>query len=148
MMAERCCAAGSRIGSGMSSRIREPLSSSDLATRRPVWVALSELFLDTSLGSGDLDRIADALARSPYSIEELDTILLREVYPACRGNLCSLAGEWAGFDPVWLESRILKGPSTIARAWAATLGRLSRMSSVSWRSIKRRVRSARTARDA
>ena len=56
---------------------------SELDHRRPVWSPLSELFLDTTLDSGDLDRLAEALARSPYSLTELDEILLWEVYPAC-----------------------------------------------------------------
>lgn len=45
---------------------------SELRDRRPVWSALSELFLDTRLLSADLDRIAKSLAASPYSIEKLE----------------------------------------------------------------------------
>lgn len=119
------------------------LSNVDLANRRPVWLALSELFLDTHLSSSDLDRLATELAGSPYSIDELDAILLWEVYPACRGNLISLAGEWAGFDSEWLESRILQKPSPVGVAWAATVGRLGRVSSTEWRQVKRRIRSIR-----
>lgn len=122
-----------------------PLSESELPIRRPVWLALSELFLDTSLSSGDLDRVARELSRSPYSIDELDEILLWEVYPACRSNLVALAGEWAGFGPEWLESKIVKGPSAIGIAWAATVGRLGRFSSISWRRVKGRIRSIRAA---
>jgi hypothetical protein len=120
-------------------------SSFDLDSRRPVWSALSELFLDTSLDSGDLNRIAGTLASSPYSLEELDQILLWEVYPACRGNLLSMAGEWAGFDPGWLESRILRGPSPGGRFWAGTVGRIGMFSSLSWRRIKQRVEAERTS---
>jgi hypothetical protein len=119
------------------------LSDGDLANRRPVWLALSELFLDTHLSSSDLDRLAKELARSPYSIVELDAILLWEVYLACRGNLFSLAGEWAGFDPEWLESRILQKRSPVGVAWAATVGRLGRFASNDWRRVKRRIRSIR-----
>lgn len=118
----------------------------DVESRRPVWAALSELFLDTNLDSADVNRIAKMLARSRYSLDELDQILLWEVYPACRSNLLSIAGEWAGFDPEWLESRILRGPSALARAWAGTVGRLGMFSSVSWRTIKRRVEAERSIR--
>jgi hypothetical protein len=112
---------------------------SELDHRRPVWSALSELFLDTMLDSGDLDRLAESLARSPYSLTELDEILLWEVYPACWSNMMSLAGEWEGFDPEWLESRILRRLSPVTVIWTGTVGRLGLFSSISWRRIKRRV---------
>ena len=117
-----------------------PMSIDD---RRPVWSALSELFLDTRLDSIDLDRIAQNLARSPYSLAELDSILLWEVYPACHTNMLSIAGEWAGFDPGWLESRIVRGPSMLGVAWAGTVGRFGRLASLSWRRIKQRVTTQR-----
>jgi hypothetical protein len=50
----------------------ETLPALDFECRRPVWSALSELFLDTNLNSADLDRIA----QSRYSLEDLDSILL------------------------------------------------------------------------
>jgi hypothetical protein len=121
------------------------LLESDIATRRPVWSALSELFLDTSLDSSDYERLAARLARSPYSLEELDRILLWEVYPACRSNLVSIAGEGMGFDGQWLESRILRGPSALGKAWAGTVGRLGLHSSIAWRRIKRRTEAQREA---
>ncbi len=119
---------------------------SDLEHRRPVWSALSELFLDTSLRPQDLDRIAAVLARSPYSVEEIQRILLWEVYPACRSNLRWIAGEWAGFDPEWLEGRILRGQSLVGRAWTGTVGRVAFWSSVDWRRIRRRVTAIREGR--
>ena len=91
----------------------------DLDRRRPVWLALSDLFLDT-----DVNLFRDGntrlLAASPYSPDELDTILREEVYPACSYNLSQVAGEWAGFDDVWLERRILCGgppPRSWWRRW-------------------------------
>lgn len=120
------------------------LSHADLATRRPVWLAISELFLDTNLEAVDIRRIATELARSPYSLEDLDNILLHEVYPACHWNLVSIAGEWSAFDPDWLESRILRGPSGFATMWAHSVGRVGRFSSIAWRRIKRHVLEERT----
>jgi hypothetical protein len=130
----------------MAPRTLARWSDGDIESRRPVWAALSELFLDANLDSADVNRIAKTLAGSRYSLHELDQILLWEVYPACRSNLLSIAGEWAGFDPEWLESRILPGPSPVARAWAGTVGRLGMFSSVSWRTIKRRVEAERSMR--
>ena len=81
---------------------------SDLACRRPVWLALSDLFLDTDV---QLLRAHNtrSLAGSPYSLDELDAILREEVYPAREFNLAQVAGEWAGFGADWLERRILCG---------------------------------------
>ena len=99
-----------------------------LADRRPVWLALSDLYLDTEV---QLFREGNArtLAASPYGLDELDAILRDEVHPACEYNLCMVAGEWAGFDLDWLERRILRGglpPRTWWRRWwrALTLGSL------------------------
>lgn len=74
--------------------------------RFPVWDALSEFFLDTELGEADYQRIARTLASSDYTIEELQDILYYEVYPACKWNMFSIAGEWAGFHPDWVMRNI------------------------------------------
>lgn len=91
----------------------------ELAARRPVWLALSDLYLDTDV---QLFRVGNActLAASPYGLDELDAILREEVHPACAANLTCVAGEWAGFDAEWLERRILRGgppPRTWWRRW-------------------------------
>ena len=93
----------------------------DLDGRRPVWLALSDMFLDTDTAlfrEGNTRRLAAA----PYSLAELDTILREEVYPACSFNLREVAGEWAGFDADWLEWRILYGGPP-PRSWWRRLGR-------------------------
>jgi len=70
-------------------------AAEDLTARQPVWEALSDMFLDTDTSLSRQWR-ADQLARSPYSIEQLEFILINEVYPICKYNLLSVAGEWAG----------------------------------------------------
>ena len=97
-------------------------ASSDPEHRRPVWLALSDLFLDTDV---NLLREGNArtLAASPYSVDELDMILREEVYPACSFNLREVAGEWAGFDADWLERRILRGGPPPRPWWWRRLGR-------------------------
>lgn len=72
----------------------------------PVWVAFSELFLDTELRKFDYDYIAGILAASPYSEDKLEEILRFEVTPVLKWNLMSVAGEWAGFDEDWLREKI------------------------------------------
>ncbi|MNY30319.1 hypothetical protein D3C86_1644200 [compost metagenome] len=65
-----------------------------VAERLPVWTALSDLFLDTELLDADIQRIAEALAKSPHGVAEIADILRDEVLPAFAPNLLSLAGEW------------------------------------------------------
>ena len=76
-----------------------------LAARRPVWIALADLFLDTDVRTS-YPYIALIAARSPYSLEELTAIFRDEVSPVVAPNLLSVAGEWAGFGEKWLVSRI------------------------------------------
>lgn len=74
--------------------------------RFPVWEVLSEFFLDTELQEQDYDRIATTLAATDYSTAEIKEILDYEVSPACKWNLYSIAGEWAGFHPDWIMETI------------------------------------------
>jgi hypothetical protein len=85
----------------MSSR--PPFDQHELAVRCKVWLAFSELYLDSEV---HYPNIAGALARSPYSLETLRDILRNEVHPVVCFNLLSAAGEWAGFDERVLSARI------------------------------------------
>ena len=78
-----------------------------LNIRKPLWLALSDLFLDTELQDYHYAHIAEAMKTSAYSLEEIEAILMLEVFPVCIVNLHSVAGEWAGFDEVWLSETIL-----------------------------------------
>lgn len=82
------------------------MNEDDAAARRAVWLAFSELCLDTETGEDDYRRIAAELAASGYDLPTLESILLREVHPVTVYNLMSVAGEWAGFDPDTLFARI------------------------------------------
>ncbi len=79
-----------------------PLNSTDIERRKPVWLAMSEFWLDTELEESDLVRIADTLAASEYSVAELENIYLWEVAPVVYLNTYVVAGAWAGFDEEWL----------------------------------------------
>ena len=92
----------------------------DLANRRPVWQALSDLFLDIDI-STSRDWRARQLAASPYTIEHLERILIEELCPACQSNLYSVAGAWTGFNADWLEASILRRRHL---RWNAFLSRL------------------------
>ena len=78
------------------------LSEAEIRSRLPVWDAIADLFLDTELDAADRERIARALARSPFPADELDAIYRYEVAPVVHGNLKVVAGEWAGFGEAWL----------------------------------------------
>ena len=87
----------------------------DLVNRRPVWTALSALYLDTELSADDIAHLAEQLATSPYTPGELISILLTEIHPVCVGNLRQVAGVWSGFDPAGLEVEILRRQRTLFR---------------------------------
>jgi len=103
-----------------------PAAASDLANRRPVWSALSNLYLDTERTPAMCEADAKRLAQSPYTLDDLRAILTEEVHPACAANLLSPAGEWAGFDEDWLEKRILARGRAIVR-WPARLSPSKRL---------------------
>ncbi|MBO3709446.1 MAG: hypothetical protein J5X22_02675 [Candidatus Accumulibacter sp.] len=83
------------------------LDEQQIEKRRPVWVVLSELWLDTELATEDLERIARVMADSGLTIQELRQVYLVEVAPVVSPNLLTVAGEWAGFDEEWLCSQIV-----------------------------------------
>ncbi|CAO3440566.1 DUF7079 family protein [Azospirillum endophyticum] len=97
-------------------------SQSELENRRPVWDALSSMYLDTDVSSSRDWRI-QVLSASPYSLDQMDSILRDEVHPACLPNLLHPAGEWAGFDPVWLEQTICDHRNRRLSRLLTTIGR-------------------------
>lgn len=83
--------------------------------REAVWLALSELWLDTELDAGDLQRLARCLHESGYPQVELEAIYALEVAPAVWLNAWSVAGVWQGFDPDWLFERCRHNQARRAR---------------------------------
>ena len=84
------------------------IDETEIERRKPVWAALSELWLDTELTQDDLQRIAGVMKRSGYSVPQLREIYLFEVAPVVFPNLLVVAGEWAGFDEEWLFTQATK----------------------------------------
>lgn len=74
------------------------MNSETLSARTPVWIILSEFFLDTEHSATEILGFGRALAQSPYSLEELRLIERYEVAPVLYLNLLSVAGQWAGFE--------------------------------------------------
>jgi len=119
-------------------------TTEDLPQRRIAWEALSDLYLDTDT-SLSRDWRVERLMDTAYTIEDLEAILVDEVHPVCRWNMMRVAGEWAGFDPEWLESRILRevaSPSWFRLPFVATI--IRRHSE--WRATKDALSLRRTSR--
>ena len=106
------------------------LSEAERARRRPVWDALSDLFLDTETRPS-VCRAANACFESGYPVETLDHIWRHEVAPVLAPNLLSVAGEWASFDIEWLEDQICH------RRAGLLDGMKAKVNQDHWRQVKR-----------
>ena len=94
----------------------------DMTRRRPVWKAISNLFLDDELDERVYRNVAQTIEDSAYSPSEIDAILWDEVFPILEFNLRAIAGVWAGFSIEWLEDRIVSdGPSSNACEYTESL---------------------------
>ena len=76
--------------------------------RKPIWIALSNFYLDTELEDLDIKHIALTIIKSPYSLDEIKKIDKYEVHPVLQANLLNLAGEWGMFNEDWLIERITR----------------------------------------
>ena len=92
----------------------------DVEERKPVWIALSELYLDTELQEYTYQYIIATFLESPYHFNQIKHIDKYEVFPILYRNLLGVAGEWAGFQGQWLintiQNRLHK-----KRSWTAIL---------------------------
>ncbi len=84
-----------------------PLSESEVARRLPVWIALSEVFLDTQLDALDYQFMAAAIRAAGFSSAEAHAIFRDDVAPAFAGNLRVIAGQWAGWPDDVVRERVL-----------------------------------------
>lgn len=83
------------------------LTPEEIERRKPVWFALSELWLDTELRDADLHYIAKIMVDSGYSLNELRVICDSEIAPIVYKNLLTPVGVWSGFDETWLAQQII-----------------------------------------
>ena len=84
------------------------LDEQQIQARLPLWQALSDLFLDTQLCDAFMEGIARIMDESGLTIEELWRVYSYEVAPVVYMNVYSFVGEWAGFDPDWLRTEIVR----------------------------------------
>ena len=90
------------------------MTAQEIELRKPVWIAMSDLFLDTDVRLS-YPATACVLADSPFTINELELIFKKEVAPVVGWNLWAMMGAWDGFDENWLVSRI--APRVGAKFW-------------------------------
>lgn len=82
--------------------------SYNIDERKPIWLALSQLYLDTELQGFDFQNIANIINQSPYNLEQVKKIDHLEVFPILYANLIVTAGVWDEFDSDWLIKTIVK----------------------------------------
>ncbi len=114
----------------------------DDAERHAVWIAMSELFLDTEHSPASLRSIFDVLMAAPFDLVTLEGIFVDEVCPVCFSNLRSVAGVWDGFDPDQLIAECQKTKER--RPSFARLGRFLRRQAIrthipEWQHLRQRL---------
>ena len=95
------------------------LNDLEIEMRLPLWLAFSELFLDTENSEADFKSIAETLGQSGLRVESLRQILADEVAPAFYTNLMSVAGEWQPWNAAQVRTIVL---SSLARGRRYPLG--------------------------
>ena len=84
----------------------------NIEERKPIWEALSKLYIDSELQELDFLHIAIKITKSPYSLCEVKKINKYEVFPVLQKNQSNVAGEWKGFNEEWLVRSILNSLET------------------------------------
>lgn len=93
---------------------RDAISMSEpinIEERTPIWIALSDFYLDTELQDYHFKHITLKIIESPYSFEKVKEINKYEVFPVLQPNLLGAVGVWDGFDEEWLIDAIKKSLS-------------------------------------
>ncbi len=80
----------------------------DIAERSKIWIALSDLYLDTELQEYTYRHIAKIIAESSYTLSQVRQIDKTEVFPVLYPNMLSSLGVWDGFHTTWLIETIQK----------------------------------------
>ncbi len=74
-------------------------------SKERLWIALSDLFLDTEV-RWSLPYVARVAVEEGFSWNQVCHILDAEVTPVLGPNLSDVAGEWAGFPEDWLLAQL------------------------------------------
>ncbi|MDA9918501.1 hypothetical protein N9D37_01250 [Erythrobacter sp.] len=98
-----------------------PLTEAEIERLLPVWVVLSDTFLDTELDERRYAEIAESLLSSGYSLHELERIYRGDVAPAFVLNLWGVAGEWQGWTEESVRSRVLRKRTSVLARFASRI---------------------------
>ena len=103
-----------------------------------MWHMLSYFYLDHEMTHEHLSWVAERCAKSPYTVEELDIIMFRDLYPALIQNRWSPVGEWLPWSEEFVVARVHKyrHKPTPVRWWQFPTWR-------KWNWVKRAVRRMR-----
>jgi hypothetical protein len=76
--------------------------------RENIWHSMSNLYLDDEIGNIDLLLVAEELAKTDLTFQEMDEIFYREVHPVLCWNFTVPAGVsgWGSFDKEHLKKLI------------------------------------------
>ncbi|PWQ98239.1 DUF7079 family protein [Leucothrix pacifica] len=83
----------------------DQLTTTEIEQRTPVWFALSRLWVGNQLNDNDLEKIAQIMVDSGYSLNELRVICDSEIAPTLMQK--GFARQWSGFDESWLAQQIV-----------------------------------------
>lgn len=104
------------------------LTTEEIDNRKLLWIALSDLWLDTELTDMTYQSIVRDMISSAYSIEKIEKIFAEEVAPVVYSNLFNIfpGGTWSGFDSQWLSREIIKNlekqkRNLIYRTWVKSV---------------------------
>lgn len=84
------------------------LAAAEIDRRLPVWVAMTDFFLDTEIQSDTISHIARTIDAAGFGAAEAEAILFYEVAPVFRQNLMAGAGEWAGWPHDYIKERVTR----------------------------------------
>jgi hypothetical protein len=74
----------------------------EIERRRPVWIALSDLWLDNEIDEDWAKQIAEVVVSSGFTEATINDVFFNELAPFLGLNHLVVAGEWAGFDEEWV----------------------------------------------
>ncbi len=92
--------------------------------REQLWIAMSDLWLDTELSDARLEEIPAVIRRSGLTRDELEIVFTYEFAPFLGANPWRVGGEWRGFDPDWVreQARVCRAKWRKLAGFATTLG--------------------------
>lgn len=100
----------------MPHKTQKRFEDEDIITHKPLWLAFSDLFLDSEVTDCTRKNIARLVQQSALTRNQVHQVLWLEVFPALCDNLRITSGEWAGFDETWLVNRIINVYSGVEKS--------------------------------